>query len=80
MSWVQRVLSARFSPEVFDVRFGQFACFAAGPALLVVALYGLAEHALTPSEALIGVLASVSVALQLITLGLLLPLTHKGGS
>jgi hypothetical protein len=68
----------RVSSERFDVRLGQFACFAAGPALLVVALGGLARLSPTPGEAFLGVLASVAVALLLVILGIVLPMAHKG--
>ena len=78
MSLPPRVLQMRLSSERFDVRLGQLLCFTAGPALLVVALVGLARLALTPGEAFIGVLASVAVALLLVILGIVLPLAAKG--
>jgi hypothetical protein len=68
----------RVSSEGFDVRLGQYVCFAAGPALLVVALGGLARLSPTPGEAFLGVLASVAVALLLVNLGLALSLADKG--
>ena len=74
MSLFPRVLKLRFSSERFDARLGQLLCFTAGPALLVVALVGLARLALTPGEAFIGVLGSVAVALLLVILGIVLPL------
>ena len=77
MSLFPRVLEKRLSSERFDVRLGQLLCFAAGPALLVVALGGLARLALTPGEAFLGVLASVAVALLLVILGIVLPLASK---
>ena len=77
MSLFPRVLEKRLSSARFDVRLGQLLCFAAGPALLVVALVGLGRLALTPSEAFIGVLASVAVALLLVILGIVLPLAAK---
>jgi hypothetical protein len=67
----------RLSSAKFDVRLGQLLCFAAGPALLVVALVGLGRLAVTPGEAFIGVLASVAVALLLVILGIVLPLAAK---
>ena len=73
----RRVLGMRLSSERFDVRLGQLLCFAAGPALLVVALGGFARLALTPGEAFLGVLASVAVALLLVILGIVLPLASK---
>lgn len=78
MSWLRGVLTRRISSEAFDVRLGQFACFAAGPVLLVVAFGGLARLARTPGEASLGVLASLAVALLLIVLGLVLPLAQQG--
>ena len=77
MSLFRRVLGMRLSSERFDVRLGQLLCFAACPTLLVVALGGLERSALTPGEAVIGVLASVAVALLLVTLGIVLPLAAK---
>ena len=74
MSRFGRALGVRLSSGWFDVRLGQLLCFAAGPALLVVALGGLARLALTPGEAFIGVLASLAVALLLVILGIVLPL------
>ena len=78
MSPFRRVLGMRLSSERFDVRLGQLLCFAGCPALLVVALGGLERSALTPGEAVIGVLASVAVALLLVILGIVLPLAAKG--
>ncbi len=59
-----------------DVRIGQYVCYAAGPALLVVALNGIARIAITRMEAILGVLASIAVALLLIVLGIVRPLAH----
>src|SRR5262249_27637472 len=77
MSVFPRVVQRRLSSERFDVRLGRLLCFAAGPALLVVALVGLGRLALTPGEAFIGVLASVAVALLLVILGIVLPLAAQ---
>jgi hypothetical protein len=77
MSLFSRVLETRLSWERVDVRLGQLLCFAAAPALLVVALVALGKVALTPGEALIGVLASAAVALLLVILGVVLPLAGK---
>jgi hypothetical protein len=68
----------RVSSEWFDARIGSWLCFAAGPTLLVVALNGLARLSLTPSEAFLGVLASVGVALLFLVLGIVLPLANNG--
>jgi hypothetical protein len=80
MFLLRRVLGMRISSEKFDVRLGQLVCFAASPALLVVALGGLARLSLSSGEAFLGVLTSVAVALLLVILGVILPLGYKGHS
>jgi hypothetical protein len=65
------------SSAAFDVRAGQAVCFAAGPAVLAVALYKLARLPVSQAEALIGTLAALAVALQFVVAGLLLPLTNR---
>jgi hypothetical protein len=77
MSLLRRVLGLRISSEGFDLRIGSWACFAAAPALLIVALGGLARLSLTQGEAFLGILASVGVSLLLVILGIVLPLAHK---
>jgi hypothetical protein len=66
----------RIASDLTVVRLVQFACFAAAPALLIAALFALARLAATPGEVFLGVLASSAVALLLVILGLVLPLTQ----
>jgi hypothetical protein len=77
VSWIQRLALWRVSSDWMDIRFGQIVCFVAGPAVLVVALYGLANHVSTRGEMIIGVLASLAVTLQFILIGLILPLVDQ---
>jgi hypothetical protein len=53
---------------------GHVLCFGGAIALLVAALLRLSTLTLTPVEALLGVLLSLTACLALINLGLLLPL------
>jgi len=76
MSFLRRLLVSRVTPDCFDVRIGQYVCYAAGPALLAVALNGIARIAPTRMEAILGVLASIAVAMLFILLGIVMPLTH----
>lgn len=59
-------------------RFGQFACFIAGPTVMILGLNAVSRLAATPGEVVLGVLGSSSVALLLVLLGLVLPLTVDG--
>jgi hypothetical protein len=76
MSRLRRVLNWRLSSEGFDVRVAQLLCFVAGPLVLVVALSALPRFAATRGEIFIGVLASSAVALLIVLMGLVLPLTR----
>jgi hypothetical protein len=78
MSLFRRIIGMRVSSESLDVQVGRSVCFAAGPALLLVALGGLARLSFTPAEAFLGVLASLAVALLLVILGMVLPLARTG--
>jgi hypothetical protein len=78
MALFRQIWGLRVSSERFDVRLGQWVCFAAGPALLVVTVSGLARLSPTPAEAFLGVLAGVAAALQLVILGIVLPLAQAG--
>jgi hypothetical protein len=76
---MSRLWSILLRPVVSDttaIRLGQFACFAAGPIVLVLALYGVSRYAATPDEVFLGVLASSAVALLLVVMGLVLPLAR----
>ncbi len=74
MSALNRILRQHLASDATVSRIGQLACFAAAPALLVVALSGLTRFASTPGEVFLGVLASSAVALLLVLMGLVLPL------
>lgn len=76
MSRLRRILDWRLTSEATAARIGQLACFAAGPAVLVVALRALPRFAATPGEMFLGVLASCAVALLLVVMGLVLPLAQ----
>ena len=77
MSLYKRLVAMRVTTDAFDIRVGQALCFVAAPVLLVVALIGLARLAASPGEVFLGVLGSVTVALLLVVLGIVLPLAHK---
>ena len=77
MSLLKRLVALRVTTDALDIRVGQALCFSAAPALLVVALAGLARLAGSPGEVFLGVLGRLTVALLLVVLGLLVPLAHK---
>lgn len=65
-------------PRIADrtlARWGQLACFAAGPAVLALGCRTSARLGDSPGAIFQGVLLSAAVALLLIVLGLLLPLS-----
>jgi len=76
MSRLRRILAQRVTSDATAARLGQFACFVAGPAILVVGLRALPRFAATPGEVFLGVLGSSAVALLLIVMGLVLPLAQ----
>lgn len=80
MSRGRRLLDRRVVSDALAVRVAQGACFAAGPALLLISLRASARLAGTPGELLLGVLAGASVALLLVLMGLVLPLAARGPS
>jgi hypothetical protein len=67
-----KVLSLRLCSESTAVHAAQALCHAASPALLIVALFGIARLCTTRAEILIGTLAAVSASLCLATAGLVL--------
>jgi hypothetical protein len=69
-----KIINLRLSSERIDLRFAQAISFAAGPAILVVAISGLSRMSRTPAEVLIGVLAAVGTAMSFIIMGLVLGL------
>lgn len=77
MSRLLRIFVWRLSTDTFDVRLSQWLCFAAAPAVLVMAVLKLSRLPLTEAEVLIGLLASLAVTLLLVILGLVLPLAQQ---
>jgi hypothetical protein len=80
MSRLRRIAGFRVSRESWDVRVAQAACFAASPAVLLLAVRALARNAATPGEMVVGLLAAVAVSLLCVILGLVLPLAHRRAS
>jgi hypothetical protein len=78
MSRLRRLVDRRVASDALVLRLAQGACFAAGPALLVVALLAVARLAATPGEVLLGVLGGAAAALLLVVLGMVLPLAARG--
>jgi hypothetical protein len=77
MSRLLRILRWRVGTEASDARLQQWLCFAAAPTVLVLAANKLAELPLSEGEAVIGWLASATVALLLVILGLVAPLAQQ---
>jgi hypothetical protein len=74
MATLWRKLQGRVASDAAVAAIGQLACFAAAPAVMVLALLGTVRFAGTPGEIFLGVLGSAGLALLLVILGLLLPL------
>ncbi len=77
MSWFKRLATRQLTSDVLDVRVGQFVCFASGPAILIIALRALTRLTLSPGEAFLGILLSLTLALLTCLLGLVLPLSFR---
>ena len=77
MTRLRRLLQRRVTSDAAVARFGQLACFAAAPAAMVAALRGTVRLASTPGEVFLGVLGGSALALLLLLVGLVLPLTQK---
>ena len=77
MATLKRILQYRLVSDSVTANLGQYVCFAAAPALFVMAIRGITRMATTQAEILIGVLASSAVALLLVIMGLLLPLAQQ---
>jgi hypothetical protein len=80
MSRLRRIAGFRVSSERWDLRIAQALCFAAAPALLLVAVAALRRNAATPGEMVVGLLAACAVSLLCVILGLILPMTQRGVS
>lgn len=74
MKSLERLMKVRIGSDRLDLRAAQGISFAAGPALLIVAISGLARMARTPAEVLNGVLSAVGTATTFIIMGLVLGL------
>ncbi len=72
MKTLARLATWRISNDSFDYGLGQLVCYAASLAVLVIAILGLARMNPTRVELLIGVLASLGVAISLVVMGLVL--------
>ncbi|AMV39814.1 hypothetical protein [Planctomyces sp. SH-PL62] len=72
MRSLARLASLRVCDESTALRFAQAACFAAGAAILPVALLGLARFEPSRVEMLLGCLAASAVSVGFVTLGLIL--------
>lgn len=70
----RELAGVRVTSDRLAVQVARLLCFAAAPALLILALRGVVRLAATPGEILLGVLAGGSLALLLVVLGLVLPL------
>ncbi len=74
MKSIVQFMGARISTDRIDLRIAQGLSFAAGPAIMIVAITGLARMARTPAEVLIGVLAATGTGMTFILMGLVLGL------
>ncbi len=74
MSSIRRLLEFRVSSEKFDVRLGQGLCFAAAPFAVAATALGIARLPLTEGEIVLTLLGGLALALQLVMLGMVMPL------
>ena len=82
-SWLRRVAGvrlSRLSAYAIVVEMGSLTCFAVGPALLIVGLNTVTRLGKTPGEILAGVIASSSLAMSFVVLGLVLSLANRCSS
>ncbi len=75
MRKLQRLLTRRVTSDVTVVRFGQCACFLAAPVVMATSITAVARFSDSPSEILLGVLGGSAVALLLVILGMVMPLS-----
>lgn len=69
---IRQFLSRRVASEAAAARFGQLACFAAACLIPVLAFRKFPELELSEAQLLIGVVATMSLALSCTVLGVLL--------
>ncbi len=75
MKALARLATLRISNQPIDswvLLLGQLMCYAAGPALLVIAIPGLSRMNPTRVEMVIGILAASGVAISLVVMGMVL--------
>src|SRR5437867_2295749 len=77
MSRLWSVLTWRVGTEASDVRLQRWLCFAAAPAVLVLAGLALSKLTTTAGEALTGFLAASAVAVSFVILGIVAPLAQR---
>jgi len=74
MKTLARLAAMGIGNEPVELRLVELLCYAASPALLIVAIRALARANPTPVELLIGILAACGGAIGLVTMGLVLGL------
>ena len=74
MFHLRRIGLLKLTSERFDLRLGQWACFATAPVLLFFAVRAVIRFASTPGELVIGLLSACMLMLLSITIGLVLTL------
>ena len=77
MKTLARLAAIRIGDESVELRLVQWICYAAGPALLIIAIQALARANPTRVELLIGILAACGGAIGLVMMGLVLGLTAE---
>ncbi|MFO0926697.1 MAG: hypothetical protein U0736_06605 [Gemmataceae bacterium] len=77
MSRLIHLLTAPLTSDRLDRGVVLGVCLAAALALLLVAWQRMAQLPLTPAEALLGILGSLSVALQIVLIGLVVHLAPR---
>ena len=78
MRTLRRLLTLRVTSDSNAIRFGQYACYLAAPAVMGTSITAVARFSESPSEVLLGVLGGSSVALLLVILGMVMPLSLPG--
>lgn len=71
MNALRRLLTWNMSTDTFDAQFGMYASFFAALAVLALGFHKLTTLSLTETEAFLGILLILAVALQAVCLGLL---------
>ena len=74
MTTIRSLLKYEVSSEVFDLRFGEAVCFVTALIVLVLGFVGVGRVAETMSDVMLGSLATLGVSVQLVIMGIVLPL------